>query len=272
MIFPLEAKLALELLEGVVDDDNIVQVVQILVKQFVDQDTIKIVQQVRSQYENDNDKQIVIEIPQSYKAKMVHTILKICSTDNYSNITDFEWFIAVLTDLCVMSQDLNEKSLGYKLGEQLRNVMIKVPSMRDRAIATVIQLISNDEVVQHLPGVLKECFWCLGEFSELIDNGDDLIKLIIKGNKYTLDVQQILIPALLKVFSNWCNKHPDLLMTSVSEIITQLITFLDGLSSSKSFEVQERSMEALELLRLCSDSLDIDDSELPMLITEILPS
>lgn len=263
---------ALELLEGVVDDDNIVQVVQILVKQFVDQDTIKIVQQVRSQYENDNDKQIVIEIPQSYKAKMVHTILKICSMDNYSNITDFEWFIAVLTDLCVMSQDLNEKSLGYKLGEQLRNVMIKVPSMRDRAIATVIQLISNDEVVQHLPGVLKECFWCLGEFSELIDNGDDLIKLIIKGNKYTLDVQQILIPALLKVFSNWCNKHPDLSMTSVSEIITQLITFLDGLSSSKSFEVQERSVEALELLRLCSDSLDIDDSELPMLITEILPS
>lgn len=263
---------ALELLEGAVDEGNIKKIVEILIGQFTANDTV-FVSRLGEPVDSFNPrKEVTIDIPLSYKVKMVQTISRICSMDDYVNISDFGWYIAVLSDLCVISQDLNDESLGYQLGEDLRNIMVKVPSKRDRAVRTIIGLISNKDIVQHLPAVLKECFWCIGEYSSLIENGDDLLRLIIKERKYSADIEQVLIQSLIKVFSNWCNRHENIPVKSVKDMTNELIVYLESLSFSKSFEVQERSVEYLELLKLCSESLDMDDNELPILMTEVLPS
>ncbi|CAR30217.1 Apl5p [Lachancea thermotolerans CBS 6340] len=259
---------ALELLEGITDDENIAQIVQILVKQFADKDVVlanKLFKQTRQE-------NIEIEVPNSYKIKMVSTILRICSLNNYANVPDFDWYLAVLSDLCVISQDLNDEAIGLQLGAELRNIMVKVPSMRETCISTIVGLVSNNDICRQLPMVLKECLWCIGEYPSSISNGDDIIKLITRQRRLTPEVQQIAAQALIKIFSSWCNTNGNVPINDVKHTIQELISFFESLSSSKSFEVQERCVEFLEFFKLCAESLEQNDEELPLLITEVLPS
>ncbi|AGO13081.1 AaceriAFL076Wp [[Ashbya] aceris (nom. inval.)] len=252
----------LELLEGIVNEDNLVDFVQRLLKQFVDVDKIYV-----------NDQEFSIDIPEYYKSKMIHAICKITSMKNYANITDFEWYIALLSDLCIVSQDLQDKTLAQKLGEQIRNIMVKVPDLRDRTLAQIVQLVKSEDITARLPGVLKECIWCLGEYSSLLENKDEYILLLAENSKYYApELQQTLIPAILKIYSNWCN-GPTVDIDRIKLVTERIITPLEELIISKNFEVQERSSEALEFLRLCLDSLSEETSDsLPLLLTEVLPS
>ncbi|CUS23201.1 LAQU0S08e04346g1_1 [Lachancea quebecensis] len=259
---------ALELLEGITDDENIAQIVQILVKQFADKDVVlanKLLKQTRQE-------NIEIEVPNSYKIKMVGTILRICSLNNYANVPDFDWYLAVLSDLCVISQDLRNENIGLQLGAELRNIMVKVPSMRESCISTIVGLVSNNDICRQLPMVFRECLWCVGEYSSLVSNGNDIIRLVIQQRRLTPEVQQIAAQALIKIFSSWCNTSGSIQINDVKEVIQELIAFFESLSSSKSFEVQERCVEFLEFFKLCAESLEQNDEELPLLITEVLPS
>ena len=126
--------------------------------------------------------------------------------------------------------------------------MIKVPSMREVTIANIIKLISNDNINKQLPTVLRECIWCLGEFSTLVENGNDLIKIMTENiSYYSHSVQEVLILALVKVFSNWCNNFQEDKRFEIKMVLKELIEFFENLSYSSTFEVQERSVEVLRL-------------------------
>lgn len=259
---------AIELIEGIVDENNLQKIVLVLLKQFVDQDVVLL--QLGG---FETTREIPIIIPEQYKIKMVNAVIQICSMDNFANITDFEWYNAVLWDLAILSQDLSDKSLGYKVGEQLRNIMIKVPSMREATITTIIKVLYNEEINTHLSGILKDCFWSLGEFSSFIENGDDLITLVFKRRRYyPADVEMILVPALLKVFSNWCNRSVNLDQERVRSVLSDLLLRFEPLCYSKAFEVQERAVQSVEFLKLVSEAIDQEAEGLPLLVTEILPS
>ncbi|CAI1749709.1 hypothetical protein SEUBUCD646_0P00930 [Saccharomyces eubayanus] len=261
---------AIELVEGIVNEDNLKPIIQTLMKQFVDEDVV-ILQAGNVVYER--SKRIPIIIPENYKIKIVNVIISICSGDNYSSVNDFEWYNAVIIDLAMLCQEISDKTLGYKIGEQLRNLMIKVPSMREVTITNIIKLISEESINRQLPTIMRECIWCLGEFSALVENGDDLIKVMI-GNTgyYSHSVQEVLILALLKIFSNWCNNVQEDKGIEVELMLKELIKFFENLSFSSTFEVQERSVEVLEFLKLSLEALEEDSDGLPMLLSEVLPS
>ncbi|SCU93335.1 LADA_0G02520g1_1 [Lachancea dasiensis] len=261
---------ALELLEGATNDENITSIVQILIKQFIDKDMVS----ATNLFRQPGSGGVEIEIPLSYKLKMVSTILKICSMKSYANIPDFDWYIAVLSDLCVLSQDLNSSNLGHELADEIRNIMVKVPSMRPKFISAIITLVVNKDICQQMPMILREGFWCIGEFSALLQDGNHLIKEFVKQKRLPPDVQQVLAQALLKIFSNWCNTSGDIIYAEVKDTLKELVKFYEGFSTSPSFEVQERSVEFLEFCRLCEESLDQQEEEegLPLLLTEVLPS
>ncbi|CCF60393.1 hypothetical protein KAFR_0K00380 [Kazachstania africana CBS 2517] len=258
---------ALELLEGIVDEENLKKIVVILMKQFVNQDVVVL------QDSMSISREIPIIMSEPYKVKMVDTILKICQLNNYSNIPDFEWFNAVLYDLAILSQDLAAKELGYKIGEQIKNIMVKVPDMRGTTISTIIKLISVDTIDNQLPTILKDCIWSLGEYSGYIENGDALVRLLVKrGCDFRLDAQSVLITALLKIFSYWSNSNIEREVNEVKLLLEELVAFLQELSFSKSFEVQERSVEVLEILNLVLESMTPSDTELSLLLTDVIPS
>ncbi|CCC66676.1 hypothetical protein NCAS_0A01160 [Naumovozyma castellii] len=261
---------AIELLQGIVSQDNLKKIVTTLMKQFVSEDTI-VLQDNPSTFRA--SREIQIFVPDSYKVKLVDTIITLCSSNNYANVSDFEWLNAVLLDLATISQDLPDAQLGLKLGKQFRTIMVKIPSMRSVIITSIINLIADENISIRLPSVLEGCIWSLGEFSNVIENGDALVKLLIRnGHSYSSNVQQVLIPALVKIFSNWVNRQAEPDMEIIKILLHELVKFFEVLSSSKYFEVQERSVEATEILRLISDAITSSDEELPLLLTEVLPS
>lgn len=261
---------ALELVVGIVNEKNLKSVVLVLLKQFVDEETV--VLQTGDLNVGANN-QIPIVISEPYKIKMVNTIIEICSTDDFANLTDFKWYNKVLWDLTTLCQDISDPSLGRKIGEQLRNSMVKVPSMREDTLSTIIKILSTDSIYTQSPGILRECFWSLGEYSALVDNGDDLIEsILVKKHFFAADVQQVAIIALLKIFTNWSNSHVDLDRTRLDHVIKELLDYFQSLFHSKDFEVQERAVECSEILKLSSEALQEDDNGLPLLISEVLPS
>lgn len=261
---------ALELVVGIVSEENLKSIVLALLKQFVDEDTI-VLQSGEPDFKVANEIPIIISEP--YKIKMVNTIIHICSMDNFSMLTDFEWYNTVLLDLIMLSQDISDPSLGCKIGEQLRNSMVKVPSMREDTLSTIIKILSTDSVYTQIPGVLKECFWSIGEYSSQVDNGDDLIQSILaKKHHFAAEVQQVVIITLLKIFTNWSNGHSDLDLARLKLIMEELLDYFQSLSYSKDFEVQERAVESSEILKLSSEALQEDGDGLPLLISEVMPS
>ncbi|SCU98799.1 LAFA_0G20230g1_1 [Lachancea sp. 'fantastica'] len=259
---------ALELLEGATDEDNLASVVQTLIQQFTDKDMVS----TSNLFQQASKTCIEIEIPVSYKIKMVSVILKICSFDNYAKIPDFDWYIAVLSDLCVVSQDLNNSTIGNQLADEIRNVMVKVPDLRPKFIETIVNLVLNPDITQQMPMILREGYWCIGEYSSILRNGDEFIKKSVKQQRVQPQVLQIMSQALIKVFSNWCNNDAESKsVPRVKEVLGELVGFYECLSTSQWFEVQERAVEFLEFCRLCDESLKSDEEELPLLITEILP-
>lgn len=264
---------SLELLKGIVNDDNLKLVVSTLLRQFVNEEIVVLNNNTRK---NNTRREIPILIPNSYKIKMVKTIIELCSMDNYSNVSDFEWFNVLLTDLSLVSQDLIEARdlLGDLIGEQLKSIMIKVPDVRNVTMVSIIKILSMDDIELKLPSILKECIWSLGEYSSLIENGDVMIKLLVeKSVKLNPETKIILITAILKILNTWCNGN-SITVNSVKEIVSIVINFMETLTFSSSFEIQERAIEANEFLKLVKESMDesTDDDGLPMLLTDILPS
>ncbi|KAG0669792.1 AP-3 complex subunit delta [Maudiozyma exigua] len=257
---------AIELLRGIVSEDNLRLIVSTLVKQFVG-DEVAIVETSRGV-----SKEIPIVIPETYKIKIVDVILYICAMDNYANVDDFEWYNAVLYDLTIVSLDLNENKLGTKIGEQLRNLMIRVPDIRNITIVNIIKITSLESVEIKLPSILEGCLWSLGEYSTYLENGDALLRLLLKKAphmQYT--TQSTTIIALVKLFITWCNRNQDQAV-QIKAILEKLVNFLSGLNYSKSFEVQEISLQMYEILKLSLEALEEQADGFPLLLSEVIPS
>ncbi|CCH41962.1 AP-3 complex subunit delta [Wickerhamomyces ciferrii] len=277
---------ALAIVDGIVNDENLFQIVKLLMIQLV------------PPQENENDSNIEdhgdlssylpqnkntpVVLTDQYKTNIILKILEISSRDNYSNIPTFEWYIAVLTDLIDLSI-VNNLITGYEIGEQIRDIAIRVPSIRGQIVSTTIKIITNENIVLKLPQVLKECIWVAGEYSSFIKNGDDLIyKILSFENKLIQldsEILSIYIPAIMKIFNNYVNKDSNYWDNDKAEIILKItkkiILFFEKLSISRHFEIQERSVEFLEFLKLIIDAINEHDSnaiEPPLLLTVALPS
>jgi AP-3 complex subunit delta-1 len=127
-------------------------------------------------------------------------------------------------------------------------------------------------------------FWIVGEYSNFIKNGNDLIKTLIDGSndskllKLDQETTIILVPSLIKIYSNFINRELNwdaYKKIEIVELTNIILRFLGKLSSSKYFEIQERSTEFTEFLKLILESIDEHDDaaiEPPLLLTNALPS
>lgn len=257
---------AVELLKGIVSDSNLKLIVSTLMKQFVDKE-VAVVQTNRGV-----TKEIPIVIPEDYKHKISHTIIDLCSMDNYNNLDDFEWYNATLYDLSIISQDFKDTDIGIKLGDQLRNLMVRVPAVRQVTITNIIKICSLEDIDVKMSSILSCCIWSLGEYASYLENGDALINLFIqRGFKYDFETQSVLIVALVKLFSHWCNGG-NVVVEDVKRMLLNITTFLDKLTHSKYFEVQEISSQMYEIMKLCLDAVEDNQEDIPMLLTDVVPS
>ncbi|KAL6452712.1 APL5 AP-3 complex subunit delta [Candida maltosa Xu316] len=162
---------ALEVSNYLVNEDNIAEVVKIMLMQLVpDENTID----------------------DSLKLEITMKILQIASKDNYANIPNFKWYIAVLKDvinltLLPIAASPNSTTvspyvadeIASGIGQEFKNLATKVPSIRATLLKEVVFNLVQDVRIFDLSSlILRDIYWILGEYidelrSEADDDDDD---------------------------------------------------------------------------------------------------
>ena len=318
---------ALDLGAGMVNTDNVVAVVERLMRQLrsapivtrgsnegrnqafgvepaADSDGEDPEETLRSAAGPQNES---VALPAEYRTTIIHRILDMCSKDTYSNITDFEWYIDILikliklvptTNRCVLDLHGSGRSLGNPstsqevdvsnaIGRELRNVAVRVSTVRAEAVKAADSLLSvvGNEGFNALKGagsegVLTFVAWIVGEYVESsvssYHNLDSLIHPMVQSLSpvvvcaYLQAIPKVLASIVSQTLLDWNPEHKSMM----SLLVARVMHFLEPLAMHPSLEVQERSVELLELMRVAFLAITDHGPENdrgPLLLRQILP-
>lgn len=243
-----------------------------------------------------------------YRITIIHRIIDMCSMDTYSNITDFEWYIDVLTQLVKLvpttgrsTPELykgNERTLrnvstsqeaevSSAIGRELRNVAVRVSTVRAEAVKAANSLlsVSGSEGLFALKGaggegILTFVAWIVGEYVDgsvsSYHSLDPLIHPKVQSLSpmvicaYLQAIPKVLTSIVSQRLLDWSPEHK----TMMSLLVARVIHFLEPLAMHPSLEVQERSVELLELMRVASEAVTshgLENDRGPLLLTRAMP-
>ncbi|KAK4936957.1 AP-3 complex subunit delta [Elasticomyces elasticus] len=297
---------ALELVSGMINSDSLQGVVNRLMKQLANSPSNNDANGHSEEGLTDMEQRLVPDkrgsenahISDEYRQEIISRILDMCSKDTYANITDFEWYIEILVHLVrhlpadketgssrVSSE--GSTSLGGRIGGQLRDVAVRVKELRPETIraAETLVLMSNRTIVYARHGggqsqVLQATVWICGEFAEYLSYPYELLNSLIHESTQdlswtTLAISIQAIPKIISHIALTTNREWNVSRgTTMSLMLARATEFLEKLSSHPNLEVQERSVEFLELLRLASEALSnqaSDSNQAPLLLTSAIP-
>ncbi|KAF5975851.1 AP-3 complex gamma subunit [Fusarium bulbicola] len=305
---------ALDLVEGMVTGDNLVSIVSRLMKQLKSSMPArdKSLPGTPPNDLNESEDEFAepaprpkaesAPLPDDYRIDVIGRILGMCSKDNYSSVLDFDWYIDVLTQLVRMApasrkvdDDLGpvEKAranVSEKIGDELRNVAVKVRVMRStavRAAEIILSQLNTDTPPGYkiTSGALKSVAWVTGEYASQLAIPDEglngLLQLVPRTNNP--EVLTTTLQAVTKVFATivgdesepWTAERK----SRISLLMARIIHVFEPLALHPSLEVQERAVEFTELLKLTAEaassqpaSTDDVEQDPPLLLTQAIPS
>lgn len=311
---------ALDLVQGMVTSENLASVVSRLMKQLKsatpsrDRTKPETSSQVPST-DSDDDDQVATTmpaevhdgpppLPDEYLVDVIRRILFMCSKDNYANVVDFDWYVDVLTQLVRMAPvprtyadelgpdaaTRHDAGVSERIGDELRNVAVKVRAMRAsavRAAEMILNHLSADAPAGHkiTSGALKSITWILGEYAAQLSSSDDtlnrLLQVVPRAGRP--DVCTTALFAVVKVFSSmaaddlvpWTAERK----SKISLLMARIIHAAEPLALHPNLEVQERAVEFIELLKLTAEatsgqppSTSDETQDAPLLLTQAIPS
>ncbi|KAI1498570.1 AP-3 complex subunit delta [Biscogniauxia marginata] len=309
---------ALDLVQGMVSSDNLVSIVTRLMRQLKLSSTRErdIVTGPSLGDSDEDDLERTIDpaqrtadqmppLPDDYKIDVINRILDMCSQNNYTHLTDFEWYIDILTQL-VRSAPLprqvdemdspspsgrsNIGDVSEKIGNELRNITVKVQAMRPacvQAAEAIASQLNRDVPPGHsiVSGALKPVAWIIGEFAQELSAPEDSIGFLLQLIPKTGSPESLAacLQATMKVFAlvagdqltSWTPERKSKILLLMARIIH---TF-EALVLHPKLEVQERAVEFTELLKLTAEaaagqetSTETIHQDTPLLLTQAIPS
>lgn len=278
---------------------------------------------------------VVLELPEAYKRTVIKKIIEMCSRDLYVNVGDFEWYLDVLVQLVRYAppvssladgelQDVEdadededeaeserEKDVGEEIGRELRNVAVRVKTVRADAVRYAEMLVGRHDGMFPAAGgggkrVLGAAGWIAGEFSRypytlenlptsttltvhssLLTGPSETLDSLLHSSSLLLppDILAVYIQAIPKIYASLTGAETTPWIparkSTVTLLTARIITFLEPLAISPSLEVQERAVEFLELFRLASEAIAAQPASLPdaeeeydppLLLTQAIPA
>lgn len=265
---------AIDLLEHIINSDNIESIVKDLLQSFK---------------EDEDGKATTPE----YKLRVINAVLKLFVMNNYENISNFNWYLDALViflneiALLQKSQHLITENTIEEIGNQMNNVCLKVPDLTEYALLKFLNIIIDEKTYFSYNQVLKNAYWCVGEFADDISDCETMIITILRNDDWlkelNIDCLETLIPCLLKLYKTFAldiNEMNDNDMFSRLVFLGDLILkFFVLIGGCKSIEVQERLNEYTELMKMIIESIEYTEKnqcenqpkQLPELITTVLP-
>jgi AP-3 complex subunit delta-1 len=240
-------------------------------------------------------------LPDGYRVDVINRILIMCSSNNYGNLVDFDWYIDILIQLVRNAPVPNQathshdsatspEDISGKIGDELRTVAVKVKAIRAQAArAAESMLIStyNDSTTQLNSGsaALRPISWIVGEYASSLVSPDAALTALLHITKSSTPAEGLVVylQALIKIFAlmtgddqaPWTPERK----TMISLLMGRIIHALEPLAMHPDLEVQERAVEFSELLKLAAEassgqeaSTDEVQQDAPLLLTQAIPS
>jgi AP-3 complex subunit delta-1 len=310
---------ALDLVQGMVSSDNLVSIVSRLMRQLKNATAENPNGASTKQADLESDDEALERtinpaqrpeehtppLPDDYRIDVINRILIMCSHNNYTNLTDFEWYIDILTQLVrtaplprsindidslSASSNSSEEDISERIGNELRNVTVKVQAVRPacvEAAEVIMAQFNKDAPIGHpiVSGALKPISWIIGEFASETASPEDslgsLLQLIPRAS--SPECLAACLQAATKLFSVvagdslalWTSERK----TKISLLMARIIHTFEPLAMHPNLEVQERAVEFTELLRLTAEAVNGQDAssadeqqDAPLLLIQAIPS
>lgn len=245
-------------------------------------------------------------LPDDYKIDVINRILQMCSSNNYGNLVDFDWYIDILIQLvrnapipsqASRSQDLDLETkemakvdVSERIGDELRSVAVKVKAVRlqaTRAAESILISTYTDSSTQVTVGLgaLKPIAWIVGEYASSLNSPDGTLTALLHITRSSVPAETLIVylQAVPKIFAlmagddqtPWTPERK----TMISLLMGRIIHAYEPLAMHPDLEVQERAVEFLELLKLAAEassgqqaSSDSTEQDTPLLLTQAIPS
>ncbi|KAL1845598.1 AP-3 complex subunit delta [Paecilomyces lecythidis] len=231
-------------------------------------------------------------LPNDYRNEVLSRILEICSRDNYSDVLDFEWYVNVLVQLVrlIPPGETHDAKPGVasRIGEEIRNVAVRVKSARWHATRAAESLVLADNRTSLFPtassvgiGVLGPCAWVVGEYASYLAFPDRTLTSLIDSSNISLPARilSLYLQAIPKLFlfitlSYDTRQWDSARRSEISLLLARIVSFLEMLNTHPDLDVQERASEFLELLRLTTEAVHSQSAEtedVPLFISRAFP-
>ena len=242
-------------------------------------------------------------LPEDYRQSVIERILEMCSKENYANMDDFEWYVTVLVELVKQCPSIttgnqfgshnSSKTMADAIGEELRNVAVRVKGVRPEAAAAAQSLLLLDnrennfaQAAESAQNVLAAAAFIAGEYSDMLPDPGAVLASLIHSSSNNLPTHALAsyIQAIPKVFATLASDEQipwtESRRSEILLLIARITHFLEPLNLHPSLEIQERAVEYLDLMRLASEAVSAqqvdtdhgDYAEPPLLLTQAIPS
>lgn len=196
-----------------------------------------------------------------YRDLIIEKVIIMCSFKKFKYVTNFAWYISILVDLAYMKGSKH----GKEISNQLLDVVIRVPDVRQYAVETVTPLLSDSAFLDGtaLPEVLCAASWIVGEYSSTlsIKEHTDILKVLLRPETMNLSpsIQALFIQCVIKLYISLVKKiksgedgeeTEDTLLLKLREVAMFIVINLEPYVRAYDVEVQERASSIQNLLIL----------------------
>ncbi|KAK5823318.1 adaptin N terminal region-domain-containing protein [Linnemannia elongata] len=198
----------------------------------------------------------------TYRADIIRRIIFICSQNSYANITNFEWYLAVLSDLT----NIAGVNVGESLMQQFMDVGVRVKSARSYTVQLMMRLLADKKLTEPTRTedsnsmVLLAAAWLTGEYCALLENPETALELLAQKSTAKLDpaIQATYLQTMLKIFAYWMNSLQYSWNEEARQSLVEMVDLLrDGIkdmfSRSPDLEVQERASNISVILDIIAE-------------------
>lgn len=239
---------ALVLIMGMVSESNVVETVQVLLRYAQSADA-------------------------SFCNELLSSILQTCGRARYEIVSDFGWYVTVLSDIACIPHSEH----GGEVGRQLMDVAIRVESVRTDVVRACCGLLADPALLGRpaLQGALCAAAWIVGEHITRAPHGPyEVLEALLQPRTRLLhfSVHAVYLQTVLKVFVSYAISYQHRYFAKKEvleqeEVVTQRGSLhaavelikenITPLMNSVDMEVQERACNVLGQLQPFEDPNDI---------------
>ena len=219
---------ALDLLEGIVSKENLVNIIDRLSREALE-----------------------TEDPH-YRDEIVQKIVTLCSKDKFKLVQDFAWYVKILVNLVRGSETKHADDIAT----QLTQVSLRVPSVRSYLVKRVQPLLTESGMMlstsTSVESVLYAAAWIVGEYAEHVTRAVELICALLQPSvvqSRSGRVQAMFLSTALKIVIVRNDEDEEELKDIV---LSQIKRF----KNNTPIEVQERARDVERILDHTDDVAD----------------